>query len=179
VRHALIAVAVATYLFDPEDAVWRFVRDSPVNRLLERGFFLAATLLIGVGAVLCTRASASVQTDSPPSRSLVRQHYFGEFFYAAGFASLLPLLGFVLLVCGEGVRLLRLMASDPIGRPKALQASTGWFPAFREQSAKWGIFVSMIVFTITLTDRLIEILACLSGALWAVLNLPAFWRCRT
>jgi hypothetical protein len=173
IRHALIASAVATYFFDSDDVVWRFIKASPDRRVLEHGVFLIATILIGAGAALCTRADLSDE----------RGRFVGEFLYAFGFASLLPLWGLVFLVAGEGIRILRLMGSmEGDRKPALLEGSeangrvAGWRRAFRQQAAKWGMFVSMIAFTITLTDRLVEILACASGAVWAILNLPTLWK---
>lgn len=180
IRHALIASAVATYFFDRDDVVWRFIKASPDRRALEHGCFLIATILIGAGAALCTRADLSEE----------RGRFAGEFLYAAGFGSLVPLAGFVVLVCGELVRIVRLMLrngaearSEQIADLRLMAAQTGgergnWGVAFRQQAAKWGIFLSMIAFAITLTDRLVEILACASGAVWAVLNLPTLWKRR-
>ena len=50
VHMAILAVAFATYLFDPDDVVWRFVKDSSTPRELEHAAFFVATVLIGVGA---------------------------------------------------------------------------------------------------------------------------------
>jgi hypothetical protein len=36
---------------------------------------------------------------------------------------------------------------------------------------KWGLFLTMIVFTITLKDRIAEILAGVSVLLWIILNI--------
>jgi hypothetical protein len=47
IRHGLIAAAVATYLFDPDDVVWRLIKASPDRRALEHGFFFVGTILIG------------------------------------------------------------------------------------------------------------------------------------
>ena len=197
IRHGLIAVAVAIYLFDPDDVVWRFIKANPSRRPLEHGIFLVATILIGTGAVLCTKADAFERREETSSRDRwipvrsdpygIRIQYGGEFLYAVGFASLVPLAGFVLLVCGELLRIIRLAwrensAEEPAGGPREHSAivlqdtvKATWRDALRRQAAKWGMLVSMIVFTITLKDRLVEILACASGAVWALLNLPTHW----
>jgi hypothetical protein len=51
-----------------------------------------------------------------------------------------------------------------------------WKRAFRQESAKWGLFLTMIVFTVLLVDRIAEILALASLLLWLLLNLPLFNR---
>jgi hypothetical protein len=200
IRHGLIAAAVASYLFDPDDVVWRFIKASPDRQALEHGAFLVATILIGTGAVLCTQADAldrREETADSNQRILresgsgrIRRRSLGEFLYAVGFASLMPLAGFVLLVCGELLRIVRLVRRENAemrlgqasnARPAEVQPNweaAKWRVAIRQQAAKWGIFVSMIVFTITLRDRLVEILACASGAVWAILNLPTNWKKR-
>ena len=200
IRHGLIAAAVATYLFDREDVVWKFIRNYPDRRALEHGFFFVATILIGTGAILCTTADAFDRREQtagsnqwiPGEQNLgrIRRQSFGEFLYAVGFASLVPVAGSVLLVCGELMRIVRLVRRENAelrlgqisnARPAEVQPNweaAKWGEAIRQQAAKWGIFVSMIVFTITLRDRLVEILACASGGLWAILNLPTLWRKR-
>jgi hypothetical protein len=200
IRHGLIAAAVATYLFDPDDVVWRLIKASPDRRALEHGFFFVGTILIGVGAVLCTTADAFYRRletarnnqwiPGKDDSERIRRRSLGEFLYAVGFASLLPLAGFFLLVCGELVRIVRLVRRENAetrpgqtsdARPAEVQPNwkaAKWGVVIRQQAAKWGMFVSMIVFMITLKDRLVEILACSSGGVWAILNLPTLWRNR-
>jgi hypothetical protein len=57
-RLCIYAVAFSVYFFDRDDVVWRFIRYSASRRALEHCAFLIATLLIGLGAYLCTRADA-------------------------------------------------------------------------------------------------------------------------
>ena len=166
VRLILIAVALTTYLVDPDDIIWRFVKDSPSRTGLEHGLFLIATLIICAGATFCTRAAASGQRRP--------EQYIGELLFAIGLGSLFPLSGFVLLVAGETIRILRLSGSKDQAEPKRQDSIPEWNRAFREQSAKWGIFLSMIVFSITLRYRVAEILVCASVLVWALLNLPQF-----
>jgi hypothetical protein len=87
--------------------------------------------------------------------------------YAIGLASLAPMWGSVLLIGGESMRILRLSryesalskARKPLehrsaramhGKPD--EPAPQWGPAFRLQVTKWGVFLTMIVFTITLAD---------------------------
>jgi hypothetical protein len=44
----------------------------------------------------------------------------------------------------------------------------------REESAKWGIFLTMVVFTSLLIDRVAELLAVASLLVWAALNYSTF-----
>jgi len=48
----------------------------------------------------------------------------------------------------------------------------------RKEASKWGLAVTMIVFTLTLQDRIAEILASVSVLIWFVLNMPDFMRSR-
>ena len=83
IRLALILCAFATYAVDPDDVVWRFIRDLPSRRPLEHVAFAIATLLIGAGAMLCTRAERIGESRGP--------RLLGEWLYAVGLASLAPL----------------------------------------------------------------------------------------
>ncbi|HZD47241.1 MAG TPA: hypothetical protein VE178_00730 [Silvibacterium sp.] len=157
----IVLLALLTYLIDPDDIVWRFVRGTSAPRLWERTLFIVATMLIAAAAALCTRA-----------RFFSRPRYFGELLYAIGLGSLLPLPGFVILVAGESLRLLRLIRRDNDQTPPQL-AST-WGRAFRKEVVKWGILISMIAFVITLRDRVADVLVASSFLIGLLLNLPLF-----
>jgi len=165
VHLTLVTAAFLTYLVDPDDMVWKLVRGEPHARLLERLLFAVATVLIGTGSWLRTRAlveGGSELSGQPTrregfSRVLTYPQHLGNLLFSIGLASLAPLWGFVLLAAGETVVVIRL-----IGREEAI----------REQEAgKWGLFVTMIVFTLLLRDRVAEVLAVLSFVTWAVLNI--------
>ena len=150
-HQAIVVLAFGTYLFQRDDIVWQLVRDAgpPLDVTLERAAFAVATLLVGASAILCTWHQG--------------HRYLGELLYAVGLASLAPGSGFLILVGGEALRLYRLSARErmsgqsviaPEGVP-APSAPAGW----RESFVKWGIFATMVAFTITLQDRLAEALA--------------------
>lgn len=179
-RHAMllhqlvVAVAFLTYLWERDDVVWRFIKDTAANRVLEHALFAIATLLVGGAAIICTRArvyqDAPVGNQHPaPSYSGSRKwQYLGEFLYAIGLASLLPLAGFVILVVGEAIRILRLVRSkDELSRPRVplVETKSRWRDASRREAVKWGIFLAMVAFTVTLSDRVAEILI---GTAWLV-----------
>jgi hypothetical protein len=166
IRHLLIAIAVSTYLFDKDNVVWRFIKESPARTQLERASFLVATLLVGAGAAFCTWAWVRAVSGRRPK-------LIGEFVCATGLASLMPLSGCLLLIVGEGLRVLRLSRyhSENLVPPPS-----GWGIALRREAAKWGIFVTMIAFTATLTDRLAEYLAAASVVVWIGLNWPLLVR---
>jgi hypothetical protein len=179
-RQLILAAAFSTYLLDPDDVVWRFIRQYPSRRALEHIFFFLATLLIAAAAALCTwaRAGSRLSTSSLP---IVRIPYLlGELLFALGIATLAPLWGALFLIVAEGLRLLRLRKYFAVAStPDAGQASSGirrraWAHAIRREAAKWGILVTMVVFSITLIDRLAEVLAAASVFIAAILNLDQF-----
>jgi len=122
----------------------------------------------------------------------------GDLLFAIGIASLAPLWGAVLLVFGEAVRLLRLIRrqSEDARIPEVVGSNTspsqrelqsfnasaaqsvkpapGWGHAFRREAARWGILLTMVVFSVTLIDRLAEVLAVVSVLIAALLNLDSF-----
>jgi hypothetical protein len=195
----LVAAAFVTYLYDPDDIVWRFVKNSSASHQWERALFLAASIAIFAGAVLCTwsRADRKAESNSSiaPGSQVDGTQALGEILYAVGLASLFPLSGFLILVIGETLRVVRLVSptadsvrSDhlfqgprnpdfsPDAREK--QRSDAWGTAFRIEFVKWGIVITMIVFVITLTDRVAEYLAGASFLIGMLLNAPIFGHTR-
>lgn len=107
VHQLIVGAAFLTYLLQPDDIVWWFVKDRPAPHALERTLFILAALLIGTGAVICTQARILQRENR-------RRYYLGEFLYAIGLGSLAPIAGFVVLVVGEGARILRLLKRDDL-----------------------------------------------------------------
>jgi hypothetical protein len=190
IHQFLVATAFLTYLIDRDDVVWRFVKDSTASRALERSLFAVATLFIAFGAGICTWARAyhwpKGTTSVGPYRYLRHPRHLGDFSYAIGLGSLAPLWGFVILVVGEALRVLRLIRLDdyraqnfqqgPVSvaplpaHPLAKERDSGWRNAFRQEAVKWGLLLTMIVFVITLRDRLAEVLATSSFLVGLLLN---------
>jgi hypothetical protein len=186
----VVAAALLTYLFDPVDIVWRFVKDSASSRTLERALFILATIAIATGAAILTRAGASARPVSSLPVESHRSLFLGDLLYALGLATLFPLSGFFILLGGETLRVYRLhqyalsspLSIDrqpvpaPMPKPSGLENNPGpsWASAFRKEAAKWGIFLSMIAFVITLTDRLAEYLFAASFLIGTLLNAPVF-----
>lgn len=186
--HSMVVIAAfLTYLLDRDDVVWRFIKDHGAQaRPWEHGLFLIATIFIGIGAYLCTIARRDQRRRSfnPQNR-----HYLGQFAFAVGLASLLPLAGYVMLIAGEGFRLLRIFTWTKVGsagqsraangsawsseaRTEAMEANVRWFPAIQREALKWCVLISMVVFTITLRDRYADWLICAS----IVIAVLANWR---
>ena len=179
----VVGIAALTYLIYRDDIVWRFVKNSANPHTLERFAFLVATFFIAVGAIACTWARAL-----PGSSTRVQTRRLGELSYAVGLASLLPLLGFFLLIGGEALRILRLVPRDrdhvsnsrhPSPGNAPLPAATmgrdpTWSPAIRREIVKWGILLTMIVFVVTLQDRQADVLVGLSFLLGVLCNSRLF-----
>ena len=198
IQQLIIGAAWATYLFDRVDVVWRFIRQYPQRRALEHLFFLIATLLIGAGAALCTWGRSLSRPSEPPgpaspvatSRWLPYPQQFGDWLFAVGLASLLPFCGCILLISGESIRLLRLVRRDrlamnanrsahaPLTTMQHVVPGPQCGAAFRAQAVKWGLFLTMVVFSFTLVDRQADILIAASVLVAVLLNLPAWTKQR-
>jgi hypothetical protein len=113
------------------------------------------------------RADAPASDRHRPSRGAP----LGDWLYALGLSTLAPLWGCVVLVVGESLRNLRLARADRHDEPRGVKAKQ-WRGALRRQAAKWGVLVTMVVFTVTLIDRVADYGIAASVAVWAVLN----WR---
>lgn len=200
-RQLIVAAAFSTYLFDRDDIVWRFVRESEASRAWERLCFLLATILILFGGSLCTWARANrfatgenaSSVREGPYRFIRYPERLGDMLFTIGIASLAPLSGALLLVAGEALRLLRLIlrqewlirdaarrgslpsASEPrslrLVREQSRMRTPNWVRALRHEAVRWGIFITMVVFTATLIDRLAEVMAGASLVAAALLNL--------
>lgn len=171
VHQLIIGAAFLTYLVDREDIVWRLVKGTATPHVLERVVFIGATMFIAIGVGFCTWGSAHRQP-----------RYLGDFSYAIGLGSLVPVAGFLILVGGEAFRIFRLalLTGDRPWNLRSLRPPSAppgqqipqWKKAFRQEAAKWGILAAMTVFVITLEDRHVEILALASFLLGMLLNGP-------
>jgi hypothetical protein len=110
--------------------------------------------------------------------------YLGRILFALGLGLLAPALGSFILIAGEIILITRLLGRDHGEVPHPLTAfhpplstvEADWGIAVRKQAAKWGLAMTMIVFTLTLRDRIAEILAAASFLAWVLLNIPDFVR---
>jgi hypothetical protein len=194
IHQFLVAAAFLTYLIDRDDVVWRLVKDSTAPRDLERSLFTVATLFVALGAGICTWARAYRRPKGTTSvglhRHLRHPRHLGDLSYAIGLGSLAPLCGFVILVVGEALRVFRLIrlhddrtqnfqqgplsVAPPLAYPVARERESGWPKAFQKEAVKWGLLLTMIVFVITLRDRIAEVLATCSFLIGLLLNGPLF-----
>ena len=180
IHQILLAASVLTYLADPEDVVWRYIKHASNARLLEHLCFATAAIALGAGACLCTWETAKQLTQgTDPGPGLVEGA--GEILHAIGIGSLLPLAGFLVLVCGETLRVGRLeglrstkcqqggvSTRDRLNvkavEPKIFSTrplpsrNSAWRQAACFHIGAWFAFVSMIVFSAMLVDRVAEVL---------------------
>jgi hypothetical protein len=133
---------------------------------LERSAFIVATLFILAGAGICAWARAKNAGGGS-------NRFVGDFVYAIGLGSLLPIAGFAVLVAGEGARLLRLAVR---GDAPMIESDSGWRRALRREAVKWCLVVSMVVFVITLKDRVADVLVAASFVIGLICNAPFFDR---
>ena len=183
VHQFIVVGAFLTYLLESDDIVWYFVKQSVRARALERVAFVIATLLIAFGASICTWARACRRPDAElvlgPYRYFRYPRHLGEVVYAVGLGSLAPLSGFVILVAGEVVRVICLIRRENDHREKfqtgvVLTFGSPWGNAFRQEAAKWCVLLTMIVFVITLKDRIAEILLVASVLIGLLCSAPVF-----
>ena len=172
--------------------------------LLERLVFGTGALLILCSAAFETWASAygapqagngtPLGASAGPYRYVQYPLWFGRLLFVLGIGLLAPASGTAILLVGEIALLLRLLAREgasdealgeyrgpvrrfiptirsPFPRPGT---RANWKAAIRSEISKWGLAVTMIVFTITLRDRVAEVLGVASFLLWVALNLPEF-----
>jgi hypothetical protein len=178
-----VGLAFLTYVVAPDDIVWALVKlHTTYQALLERLVFATGALMIVSAALLETWASA-YREGVAANPSALRAHsgagryqqyplYFGRILFALGLGQLAPALGAVILLAGEMVLILRLLAREHPGasfrqyrwqslrfltwfppRPSAGGTGADWGKALRQQAGQWGLAMTMIVFTLTLRDR--------------------------
>jgi hypothetical protein len=127
--HSLLVVAAwLTYLIDPEDVVWRFIRGAQDARLLEHIGFTVAAAAIGAGILLGSWRSDRDFIAEGWTPGSIRRRCVGEILHGIGIASLVPVAGFVILVAGETIRSVRYARSKDAdcpgtGQPSACPAS--------------------------------------------------------
>jgi hypothetical protein len=198
----VVGLAFLTYAFQPDDIVWAFVKHHTIYRTpLERMVFGFGALEILCSAALQTWANA-YRLSAANADPLLASHgvyrrledliYIGRLLFALGIGLMAPLSGTVILLTGEVALVVRLFLrnryraplegrSDPFVQSmrtwlSAAGASANWKDAVRKEASRWGLALTMIVFTLTLRDRLAEILAGASLLFWFALNWSAFLR---
>ena len=200
----VVGSAFLAYAFQRDDIVWVLVKHHTVyGTLLERIVFGVGALEVLCSAALQTWAhayrfsAADVQVAWPAREETYRRLedliYVGRLLFASGIGLLAPISGTVILLAGEVSLVARLFVRNSkttnlqgfhrdwifpsLHRLRPAQSlSARWKYALRKEASKWGLAITMIAFTLTLRDRLAEILAGASFLLWLALNLSDFRR---
>lgn len=166
-RLALLVAGAATYFFSPDDVVWRFIRTRPHARILEHGIFGAAAAILGIALLLRIEARGRQEShDSSHAGAAV-----ASLLQSAGIGSLLPLPGFLLLVIGDLA--VSLLLDRRSGEGPAVGAASGtagkgrpgfwWRGGLAANIGLLCAFISMVIFSVTLRDRLADVLFALSA----------------
>ena len=140
-----------------------------------------------------TALHAEALVADGPYRHVRNPLYLGTFLMSVGLGFLASRSGFLVLAVGAAVRILRLIGREeaelekhqgerfrefcrrvprllPSLRPRIAAAGLRpqWGQAFRGEAVMWGLFLTMVAFTITLQDRVAEALAGATMVLWFV-----------
>lgn len=185
----LVGLALLTYLVNPDDIVWALVRRHSNRASLERIAFAAGTFVMISSAVLETWGAARAQLSAPAlddRRSSNSAHWplrLSRLLLASALGLLLPWSGALVLIAGEAVLVFRLVLRDrenaapaePIRTSSHHDAKTAWGRGFRTALSKWGLAISMVLFTLTLQDRIVELGCAISFLAWLAvqIRLPA------
>lgn len=199
-------IAFQLYSVDHTNIVWAFVHwNNPRGDFHARIVFGFASLLLGFAATLRTWAAAYLRSEvvhdtalhtetlvaDGPYRHVRNPLYVGTILMAVGLGLLASRSGFVTLVVGAAIRILRLIAREeaelekqqgerfrefcrqvprilPSFRPSipAGGLKPRWGQAFRGEGFMWGFFLTVVGFTITLQDRVAEMLAAVTLGVW-------------
>ena len=132
---SIVAISFSTYLFDGDNIVRRYIRESPASRQWEYFIFSLATLLVGAGAALCTWGQANSMPTMPgaqiprdgPNPFSRYPNQIGDLLFAIEIATLAPLRGAVILVIGEALRNVRLILHLRENKSSPVLAGNGAF----------------------------------------------------
>lgn len=201
----VVGAAFLAYAFQPDEIVWALVKHQTTYRaLLERLVFGTGTLMILGSAAFQTWATANRIPQANTSnrelscdesyRHVEHALYFGRLLFALGLGVLAPISGTAILFLGEIILVLRLTNREGLwseSRRKYVSPAASHSPGFSpsgirvncksallSETSRWGLVVTMMVFTVTLRDRVAEILATASFLWWAALNWPGLTRNR-
>jgi hypothetical protein len=188
IRAALLVAGISTYLIFSDDVVWRFIKTAPHARLLEHLSFGIAAAMLGLALLLKIRASADASRQNihglPRAKAVV-----SNLLQAIGIGFLLPLPGFLLLVFGEiGVSLLQSgqpsareqpRAAPDFRRERRLSKAFHWGDAVVTHIGLCCAFISMIVFSVVLIDRVADVLFAMTAVVSTAVGFRDAWRAGT
>jgi protein-S-isoprenylcysteine O-methyltransferase Ste14 len=199
-------VTFQVYVIDHTNIVWAVIPwNTPHGRNLARFVFAFGALMMSLAAGVRTWAAAYLRSEvvhdpnlhseslvaDGPYRYVRNPLYLGTFLFSLGLGLLASRLGFLILVIGAAVRLLRLIRREetelekqqgecfreycrrvpkwwPSLRPRvpASRLEPRWPQAFRGEAAMWGFFVTMIAFAVTLRNNVVWTLSGLTLIVW-------------
>jgi hypothetical protein len=180
IRFVLLLAGLSTYLIDPDDVVWRFIKTSPQPRLLEHILFGTAAAILGLSLLLEVNASSPRGSLDARSTHLYRKA-LTSLLQAIGIGSLLPLPGFLLLVIGNTAAPLLLhrrgmlaggasSALDTNRTPRPLRvpepdslSDKRWRTFLSRYIGMCCAFFSMVIFSIVLIDRVADVLFAITA----------------
>jgi len=173
VRAALLLVGLSTYLISPDDIVWRFIKTSPHSRVLEHAIFGIAAAILGFALLL--KVKVSTHPENQGSLGPARITYsVASLLQAIGIGSLLPLPGFLLLVIGDTIASLFLYGRhsttedlkdgrDDLRRARSPLQGFRWRNALATHIGLCFAFLSMVIFSIVLIDRVADVLFAMTA----------------
>ncbi len=210
-----IWLAFQMYVFDHTNVVWSFFpRNTPRGAVLARSVLLFASVLVGVAAAVRTWATAYLGSDvvfdlnmhtnrlvaDGPYRHVRNPLYLGTLLLSIGLGFLANRVGFLILVVGAVLRILRLIGREeeeleqqqgaqfvrfahtvprllPSIFPRIPSAGLvpRWGQAFRAEAFMWGFFVTMTAFAITLRVSVAWTFGLLTLVLWIVQRATNQW----
>lgn len=210
-----IWLAFQMYVFDHTNVVWSFFpRNTPRGAVLARSVLLFASVLVGVAAAVRTWATAYLGSDvvfdlnmhtnrlvaDGPYRHVRNPLYLGTLLLSIGLGFLANRVGFLILVVGAVLRILRLIRREeeeleqqqgaqfvrfahtvprllPSIFPRIPSAGLvpRWGQAFRAEAFMWGFFVTMTAFAITLRVSVAWTFGLLTLVLWIVQRATNQW----
>lgn len=199
-------IAFQLYSFDHVNVVWALTRwNNPPGAFVARIVFGCGAVLLGIAAAIRTWAAAYLRSDvvhdaalhterivaDGPYRHVRNPLYIGTFLMTTGLGLLASRAGFLILVVGAAIRILRLIGHEEMQLeteqgeryrefcllvPKifpSLRArippgglTPRWGQAIWGEALMWGFFITMIAFTATLRMRVAEVLGGATVALW-------------
>jgi protein-S-isoprenylcysteine O-methyltransferase Ste14 len=199
-------IAFQLYSFDHVNVVWAFTPwGNPRGTFVARIVFGCGAVLLAIAAATRTWAAAYLQSDvvhdaalhterivaDGPYRHVRNPLYIGTFLMTVGLGLLTSRLGFLVLVVGAAIRILRLIGREemqlekergeryrefcrlvprliPSLRPRVPVAGLAprWGQAIWGEALMWGLFIAMVAFTVTLKMRVAYVLVGASVALW-------------
>jgi hypothetical protein len=161
----LLLAAVCTYLKEPDDVVWQFIKAAPDFRVREHLCFALAAAALGGSVGLRVSVDTDIRKSDRIRSSSDPRQIFSDLLQAVGIGSLMPLAGFILLVAGETLFGMVRYKKIPY---LALEQDASWKDSLSKHIGLCCACLSMVIFSITLNDRLADFLFAASALVTVV-----------